>query len=64
MHANNNEKNKKPLQATRGVFLSCSPEEHNEFTTVIAKAQMEKPILKFRNLKCWIIKEVCSKVMH
>ncbi len=51
MHVNNNEENKKPLQATRGVFLSCSPKEHNEFTMVMAKAQMEKSILKFRTPK-------------
>jgi len=60
-------KTKKIYKPQEGVFLSCSPKEHNKFTMVMSKGQMQKPILKLRtlqNLKCWIIKDVCSKVMH
>jgi hypothetical protein len=35
----------------RRLLLSCSTKEHNEFTMMMAKAQMQKPILKFRTPK-------------
>jgi hypothetical protein len=44
-------KTKNVYKPQEGGFLSCSPEEHNEFTMVMAKAQMEKPILKFKTPK-------------
>jgi hypothetical protein len=44
-------KTKNLYKPQEGFFLSCSPKEHNEFTMVIAKAQMQKPILKFRTPK-------------
>jgi hypothetical protein len=44
-------KTKNLYKPQEGVALSCSPKEHNEFTIVMAKAQMQKPILKFRTPK-------------